>query len=195
MSDGEKLRLPLLDHDTLDAEQHRVVQAIVSGPRGAVMGPYDAWLRRPQLADRARAVGDYVRFECGLPRDLAELAILLTARRWKAQFEFWVHAGLAREAGVGDDVIEAIRTGREPVFADDAHGDAQGIVYELVTEYFRTNRVSDPTYERARRALGEEQLVDVVAVVGYYALVSMTLNVFQVPMPPGVAEPLEGEWG
>jgi 4-carboxymuconolactone decarboxylase len=185
-------RLPPLDHDTLDAEQRRVARVIVDGPRGVVSGPYDAWLRRPELADRARAVGDYVRFDCGLPRDLAELAILLTARRWKAQFEFWAHARFAREAGVGDDVIEAIRAGREPVFAGD--DDPHRVVYEFVTEYFRTTRVSDATYERASRALGEEDLVDLVAVVGYYAMVSMTLNVFEVPMPPGVAEPLEGEW-
>jgi len=183
-------RLPPLDHDTLDADQRRVAQVILDGPRGALAGPYEAWLRRPELADRARAVGDYVRFECGLPRDLAELAILLAARHWRAQFEFWAHARFAREAGVAEDVIEAIRTGQEPVFTDDSHC----VVYELVTEYFRTNRVSDGTYERARRLLGEDHLVDLVAVVGYYALVSMTLNVFEVPMPAGVAEPLEGEW-
>lgn len=183
-------RLPPLADEALDDEQRRVKQAIVDGPRGAMLGPYDAWLRRPHLAERARAVGDYVRFEGALPRDLAELAILITARRWKAQFEFWAHAPFAREAGIGDDVIEAIRTGAEPAFADESHE----VVHAFVTEYFRTNRVSDATYGRAREALGDEHLVDLVGVVGYYALVSMTLNVFEVPMPPGVDEPLDGEW-
>jgi 4-carboxymuconolactone decarboxylase len=182
-------RLPRLDHDALDAEQRRVAQVIVDGPRGGIVGPYEAWLRRPQLADGARAVGDYVRFDSELRRDLAELAILLTARHWEAQFEFWAHTALAREAGVPDDVIEAIRTDGEPVFTDKDHR----VVHDLVTEYFRTNRVSARTYERATRSLGEDGLVDLVAVVGYYALVSMTLNVFDVPLPPGVAEPLEGE--
>jgi 4-carboxymuconolactone decarboxylase len=182
-------RLPPLEHDTLDAEQRRVAQVIVDGPRGVIAGPYEAWLRRPELADGARAVGDYVRFRCELRRDLAELAILLTARHWQAQFEFWAHTPLARDAGVPDDVIEAIRTAGEPQFTSDDHR----VVHDLVTEYFRTNRVSAATYERAIRTLGEAGVVDLVAVVGYYALVSMTLNVFEVPLPPGVAQPLEGE--
>jgi 4-carboxymuconolactone decarboxylase len=193
MTEGETStgpRLPALPDDRLDGEQRRVKAAIVGGPRGAMLGPYDAWLRRPQLAERARAVGDYVRFESTLPRDLAELAILTTARRWKAQFEFYAHAPFARDAGVPDDVIEAIRTGGEPPFADERHR----VVHELVTEYFRTNRVSGATYARALDLLGEEHLVDLVGVVGYYALVSMTLNVFEVPVPPGVEEPLAGEW-
>lgn len=188
--EGDTSRLSPLDDADLDDEQRRVMRAIVDGPRGAVVGPYDAWLRRPQLADRARAVGDYVRFESSLPRELAELAILVTARRWRAQFEFWAHAPYAREAGIGDDVIEAIRTGAAPPFAEESHR----VVYDLVTEYFRTNRVSDATYGRARDLLGEGNLVDLVGVVGYYALVSMTLNVFEVPLPAGVDEPLGDEW-
>lgn len=179
-------RLAPLDLDSLSPEQRTVADAIISGPRGGLRGPFESWLRSPQLADRAQKLGEYCRFGTSLPRDLSEFAILLTGKHWRAQFEFWAHARLAREAGLPEDIIEAVRTGETPAFRNDA----QRAVHALVTEHFATNRVSDATYELALAQLGERGLVDLVGVVGYYCLVSMTLNVFDVGLPPGQPEPL-----
>ena len=182
-------RLPPLDEATLMPDQRRVAEAIRAGPRGAgasvLAGPFGVWLHSPGLADPAQALGAHCRFDAALPRDVSEFAILLTARRWRAQYEFWAHARLARAAGLPDGVIEAIRTGAPftPERADLA------LVQRLVAEYFGTNRVSDATYGEALAAFGERGLVDLVGTVGYYGLVSATLNVFAVELPPGEAAP------
>ncbi len=183
---AEKYRLAPLDLAKLSPEQRSVADAIMSGPRGGLRGPFEPWLRSPVLADRAQKLGEYCRFSNSLPRDLSELAILLTGKRFRAQFEFWAHARLARQAGLPDDIIEAVRLGRTPKF----QRPVEKVVYDVVTEYFATNRLSDATYKRAIDALGEQGLVDLVGVVGYYSLVSMTLNVFQMELPPGEKPPL-----
>lgn len=183
---AEKYRLAPLDLAKLSPEQRAVADAIMSGPRGALRGPFEPWLRSPVLADRAQKLGEYCRFSNSLPKDLSELAILLTGKRFRAQFEFWAHARLARQAGLPDDIIEAVRLGRTPKF----RRPVEKVVYDVVTEYFATNRVADATYKRAIDALGEQGLVDLVGVVGYYSLVSMTLNIFQMELPPGEKPPL-----
>jgi 4-carboxymuconolactone decarboxylase len=183
---AEKYRLPPLDMARLTPEQRAVADAIISGPRGGLRGPFEPWLRSPVLADRAQKLGEYCRFSNSLPKDLAELAILMTGKRYRAQFEFWAHAQLAREAGLPDDIIEAVRLGKTPRF----RRDSERAIYDVVSEYFATNRVSDATYRRAIDILGERGLVDLVGTVGYYSLVSMTLNVFQLELPPGEREPL-----
>ena len=149
-----------------------------------VRGPFESLLRRPELCDRVQHLGAYCRFDTTLERDVSELAIILTGKQWKAQFEFWAHARLAREAGLPDEIIEAVRTG-SPLQTDNA---AYQAVAAFVREYFATNRVSDATYDAARDALGEEGVVDLVGLVGYYTLVSMTLNVFEVGLPEGEPE-------
>jgi 4-carboxymuconolactone decarboxylase len=179
-------RLEPLDLNSLTAEQQRVADAIRSGPRGGMRGPFEAWLRSPNLADYAQQLGAYCRFGTQLPRDVAELAILVTGKHWKAQFEFWAHARLAREAGLPEDVIEAVRTGGQPRFERSDLSAA----YDLLAEYLSTNRVSDESYKRALATFGERGLVDLIGIVGYYGLVSMTLNIFQVAVPTGEAEPL-----
>jgi 4-carboxymuconolactone decarboxylase len=183
---AEKYRLAPLDLAELTPEQRSVADAILSGPRGGLRGPFEPWLRSPTLADRAQKLGEYCRFGNSLDKDLSELAILLTGKHFRAQFEFWAHARLAREAGLPDDIIEAVRKGKTPRF----RRDTERAIYDLVTEYFATNRVSNATYKRAIEVLGEQGVVDVVGVVGYYSLVSMTLNVFQLELPAGEKAPL-----
>lgn len=183
---AEKYRLAPLDLAKLTPEQRAVADSIMSGPRGGLRGPFEPWLRSPVLADRAQKLGEYCRFSNSLPKDLSELAILLTGKRYRAQFEFWAHARLAQQAGLPDDIIEAVRLGKTPRF----RRDVERVVYDVVTEYFTTNRVSDATYKRAIATLGEQGLVDLVGVVGYYSLVSITLNVFQMELPAGEKEPL-----
>jgi 4-carboxymuconolactone decarboxylase len=179
-------RLAPLDLERLTPQQQVVAEAIMAGPRGGLRGPFEAWLRSPELADRAQRLGEHCRFGTGLRGDLIELAILLTGKHWKAQYEFWAHARLAEAAGLLPAVIEAIRVGEPPALADDA----QRAVYDFVTEHFGTRRVADETYARAVAALGESGVVDLIGIVGYYGLVSMTLNVFEVALPEGEQEPL-----
>lgn len=178
-------RLEPLDLNNLTPEQQGVADAIRSGPRGGLRGPFEAWLRSPGLAGHAQELGAYCRFGTQLPKDVSELAILLTGRHWRAQFEFWAHARLAREAGLPDHVIEAIRTGARPVLD---RADLK-TACDLVTEYLSTSRVSDATYQRALAIFGERGLVDLIGTVGYYGLVSMTLNIFDVAVPAGEVEP------
>ena len=178
-------RLTPLTDDAMTPEQRRSADAIRSGPRGGLRGPFEAWLRSPGLCDPAQQLGAHVRFGTALPGDVSELAILLTGQRWQAQFEFWAHARLAKAAGLPDDVIEAIRTGAVPTLARE---DLR-VAYALVSEYFATNRLSAGTHERAIATFGEAGLVDLIGTVGYYSLVSMTLNVFEVALPEGATPP------
>ena len=180
-------RLEPFDLATLTPDQKEVAEAIMSGPRGGLRGPFEAWLRSPVLADRAQKVEEYCRFNTSLPKHLSEFAIILTGKHWKAQFEFLAHARMAIEAGLPRETVEAVRTGTTPTFRDDA----ERVTYAFVTEYFATNRVSDATYQRALAVLGGERgVVDLVGIVGYYGLVSMTLNVFDVGLPEGEPLPL-----
>ncbi len=179
-------RLAPLTNETMTPEQRQTADAIRSGPRGGLRGPFEAWLRAPGLADTAQRLGAYCRFGTSLPGDINELAILLTGKHWKAQFEFWAHARLALEAGLDPAIVEAVRTGAPPPFSRDI----ERVVYDFVTEYLRTLRISEATYRRAIDILGERGTVDLIGVVGYYGLVSMTLNVFEVSLPEGVSEPL-----
>jgi len=180
-------RLAPLDMDQLTPAQQGVVDKMLAGPRGGMRGPFESLLVRPELCDRVQHLGAYCRFDTTLERDVAELAIILTGKHWQAQFEFWAHARLAREVGLPEEVIEAVRTGA-PIETDNASYRA---VHAFATEYFATNRVGDATYEQARSALGEEGVVDLVGLVGYYGLVSFTLNVFEVGLPEGEAELLD----
>lgn len=180
-------RLAALTTDRMTDEQRRVADAIRGGPRGGMRGPFEAWLRSPELADLAQRLGAYCRFGTGLPADVMELAILLTGKHWRAQFEFWAHARLGKQAGLPDAVIEAIRVGEKPAL----ERENLRVVYDVVTEHFATSRLSEATYARAVEVLGEKGLVDVIGIVGYYGLVSMTLNVFDVDVPEGEARPFQ----
>ncbi len=178
-------RLAPLDLDHLSPEQQRVADAIVAGPRGRLRGPFESWLRSPGLADPAQRLGAHIRFGTALPRDLSELAIILAGHHWRSQYEFWAHARLAAEVGVSAGVIEAVRTGTPPPF----ESDGAGAVYQFVKELLDTGRVTDATYARAHELFGEQAVVDLVGTVGYYSLVSMTLNVFEVAMAEGETPP------
>src|SRR5689334_21128948 len=129
-------RLAAIDLEKLSPVQRTVVDAYLAGPRGGVRGPCESWLRRPTYADQAQMLGEQVRFRSSLPEDLKELAIIITGAHWKAQFEFWAHARMARAAGITPEAVEAIRTGKRPPLP----GDRETVVYDFVTEYLRTNR-------------------------------------------------------
>ena len=168
----------------LDAAQRKVYDDIVAGPRGEVVGPLGVWLWRPELADRAQRLGAYARYGTSLPPVLSELAILVVARTWGSEFEWLVHKPIALAAGVPADAVEAIRTGRTPLLEDSA----QSAVYAFCAALLGEHQVDDALYADAVLALGETGVVDLVGILGYYSLISMTINAFRVPPPPG-AEP------
>ena len=177
-------RLPLIPVEAMTPAQRAVHDAIVSGPRAGIGGPFMAWLHSPQFADRAQSLGELVRFGTSISQRLKELGILMTARHWTAQFEWYAHEKLAREAGLEDAIIDAIRVGAPPPIADAAGR----VVHQFTKELLDTRQVSDATFEEARETFGQAGVVELVGVLGYYTLVSMTLNVFEVEAPgPGLA--------
>jgi 4-carboxymuconolactone decarboxylase len=178
-------RLGPLDHESLSEAQRSVADSIRSGPRAGLAGPFWPWLRSPELADRAQRLGEFVRFKTSLPQRLVELAVLYTAQAWKAQFEWHIHAPIGRKEGLADTVVDALQRGADPVFSRDD----ERIVYRLCDELYRTRRISDGTYAESCRLLTETGVVELIGVLGYYALVSMTLNAFSIDLPAGAALP------
>lgn len=178
-------RIPALNPEAMSAAQRAAYEEIINGPHGKVVGPYPVWLQSPELARRGRALSEVIRFNSSLPPRLMELSILLTGWHWKAEFEFYAHARLARKAGVDEAVIAAIAAGRRPAFQN---ADEE-IVYDLSMESLEAKRVSDGTHARAVAAFGLPAVVELVATIGYYCMVCVTLNAFQVPLPDGVESP------
>lgn len=174
-------RLATPPYNAMTPEQQAVHDAIVSGPRGSVRGPFLAWLTNPEMAQAGQKLGEYFRFNTVLSRELAEIAILVTGAHYKAEFEWWAHSRMAAEAGVPEDAIEAIRAGREPVFETIA----AKTVYQTAVALNERHRLSDEEFGLARQVLGEGRLMDVIGLCGYYALVSLTLNAYEMATPDG----------
>lgn len=180
-------RIPPIDPENLSPRQREVYDAIASGPRGRVRGPLAIWLNRPDLADCAQTLGRYCRYDTSLPPRLSELAILATARVWMSEFEWAAHKPVALKAGISDAIVEAIRTGQEPAFQE---ADEE-IVYRFSVMLHTERKVSDEVYARAVEVLGQDAVVDLTGLLGYYTLISMTINVFEVPPPDGLQPELE----
>jgi 4-carboxymuconolactone decarboxylase len=180
-------RFPPLAPEQMTPEQKAVFDAIMTGPRKSAQGPFNAWLRSPELADRLQKVGEFVRFKTSLPHRLNEFAILITARYWTSQFEWYAHHPLALKEGMDPKVLADLAAGRRP------HGmtKEEAALYDFCTELHRSKRVKDATYQAAVAAFGEQGVIDLIGVSGYYDVVSMTLNVAEVPLPPGEKRPLK----
>jgi 4-carboxymuconolactone decarboxylase len=178
-------RIPELSLDRLTSEQREVHNAIVAGPRGKVQGPLQVWLHSPKLAARAQELGAFCRYHTTLPKRLSELAILVTGARWRAGFEWFVHAPEAIKAGLDAAAVDKIREGGTPTFSRPD----ETAVYDFARELLQNHRVSDATYERAQATLGAVGVVELVGILGYYGLICMTICAFQVPVPAGEAEP------
>jgi 4-carboxymuconolactone decarboxylase len=166
--------------DSMTPEQRQIADAIMSGPRQTsfLRGPFEVWLHSPGLADTAQRLGAQVRFGSSLPNALNELAIILVARRYSAQFEWYVHRQLAVEAGLDPAVPDAIAIGETPEL------DADGLaVYGFVTELLDGGDVSDQAFDRVVSRWGKRGAVDLMGLVGYYTLVSFALNVDRYPVP------------
>ncbi len=175
-------RLANLSYDDMTPDQRRVHDDIIAGPRGRIGGPMNAWFRSPAYADLVQKLGAFCRYETTLGRRLTELTILIVARHWKAQVEWCVHKPLAIEAGVDPAAIDAIEAGRAPDFAQDDEAALHAFCRELI----ETRAVGDETYAAALAAFGEQTLVELIGLLGYYTSTAMILNAFQVPPPTGV---------
>jgi 4-carboxymuconolactone decarboxylase len=180
-------RMPAIDVGKLNPAQQKVYDAISQGPRGAVRGPLAVWLSSPELADKAQNLGAFCRYGTSLPPRLSELAILVTGAHWQAGYEWFAHAPIGIAAGLSPVAVEAIRKGEPPTdLADD-----EQLVYAFAHEMWRDRRVSDATYQAAKAQLGETAVVELVGVLGYYTLISMTIVTFDVPLPAGTPEPFK----
>ena len=180
-------RFSVLSESDMDAAQRDAYRGIVSGPRGGARGPFNALLRSPELADAAQRVGAYIRFKTSLPQQLNELAILVTARYWTAQYEWYAHAQLAEKAGLAVDVISDLSRGERPKNLSKE----ETAIYDFARELHEKKEVSDATYGAVKSLFGEKGVIDLVGACGYYTFVSMILNVERHPLPDGLPDPLK----
>lgn len=179
-------RIPFPTPETMTPAQREVYDAVVKGPRGKLVGPLRAALHRPDLAAVWQQFGAILRYDSCMPPRLTELAIIVTARRWNSQLEWQVHAADAAKGGLSAEVIAALKDGKTPVFKDAD----EAAVYEFARELQTTSTVSDQTYAKVCDRWGPVGVVELTTLIGYYTLVSMTLNAHQVPLPDGVTPPL-----
>lgn len=175
------VRLPPLDPAHLDPAQKIVYDRIASGARGGVGGPFSVLLHSAELASRVEQLGVFIRYECSVPQRLRELAILVVGAHWKADYEWHAHARIAAAQGLSAEVIAAIGVGGEPNF----EADADAVVFAFSRELLRDGRVSDATYAPARELLGDTGCVELTGLLGYYTLLALQLNTFQVEPPAG----------
>jgi 4-carboxymuconolactone decarboxylase len=178
-------RFKPLTRDELTPQQEILVKDLLAGARGTVSGPFNALLRSPEMGNHAQKLGEYVRFKTSVPKRLNEMAILMTARFWSSQYEWFAHERLAREAGLGAAVIADIHAGRRPAGMEPD----ETVVYDFCTELRERRRVSDRTFAAAVELLGEKGVIDLIANMAYYDLVSMVLNVDRYPLPEGAELP------
>jgi 4-carboxymuconolactone decarboxylase len=181
-------RLTEISDEQMTALQRALRDAIYAGPRGVrkkLTGPFQIWLNAPELGHLAQSLGAHVRYKTSLSPRLSETAILATARFWKAHYEWHAHAPMAEKAGVKPQTVKDIQAGRVPKAAPK---DERAIV-DFVWELYKTRRVSERSYKRVHAFLGDAGMVELVGICGYYALISMTLNVFRAQLPDDVPMP------
>lgn len=196
--DSDGRRFPLIPTDRLTEEQRAVVDAIRTGPRGKLKssaasapgpigGPFNVMLRSPGIGMQVQRLGEEIRFRSSIPARLNEMAILITARHYTSQYEWYAHHKLAMENGLDPAVAHAIAEGRRP----DRMGPDETVVYDFSTELHAAHGVTDATYRAAVERFGERGVVDLIAVNGFYGIISFLLNVDRTPLPAGEKLPLE----
>jgi 4-carboxymuconolactone decarboxylase len=181
-------RIPYLRREELGPEGQQLWDSII-GSRGdsvvtadgGLSGPFNAFITAPGAGQRLSSLGATLRFETSIERRLSEVAIITIGARWHAEFEWWAHARMARENGVPDAVVDAIGKGEEPPFT----ADDERAVYAVARQLGQSGRLDEATFGAAQRLLGDTGMVELVALCGYYTLVSFLLNSFEVPLPPG----------
>lgn len=179
-------RLPPLPQAKWNEAQRECAQEMIHGPRGAVIEPFIPLLRSPELCTHAQRMGEYLRYRSAIGLRLSELAILVTGRHWSQPVEWAIHAPIAIREGIDAAVVQAIGEGRAPVFAQ---ADEQ-VVYDFATQSLVTKNVDDATWAAARAQLGEQGVVDLLGIIGYYTMLSVVMNGARTPAPANAAMPL-----
>ena len=180
-------RMPPLPAQQMNEAQMAAAAALIAGPRKGVFGPFIPLMRSPELLDRLQRVGEYLRFGSVVPAKLNELAMLITARHLGNRFEWAVHHPLAIRAGVSPQAVEAIRRRERPA----AMPQDEALLHDFCLELLTTHHVSDPLYERATGAWGEQGVVDLVGCVGYFVAICLVMNVAGTPPPDNGVAPLD----
>jgi 4-carboxymuconolactone decarboxylase len=179
-------RLALIEEARMNEAQRALLASLRAGPRGQSItprGPFAVWMHAPELGELAQKLGAHCRYGTRLPARLSEFAILCTARQWRAQYEWYAHAPMAERAGVKPKTIADLHADREPKSAPKD----ERAIYAFVRELYKSKRVSERSYKRLQSLLGDAAAVELVGILGYYAMISMTLNVFCM-MPPAEAK-------
>lgn len=177
MATEKKLRFPIVPEAQWTDAQKKLIEEYRQSWRGPnvavggkpVGGPLDATLRAPALASRLAKVSNHIRDELSLPRKLRELVIIIVSQYWNCEYELHVHVPFGREAGLSQDVLDAVVKGVRPTFASDD----EAVAYDLTTEIIVHHKLTDATFERALRTFTEQQAIELVGVAGYYGIVSM----------------------
>jgi len=179
-------RMPPIPPDKMTDAQKKAAEAFAEGRGYAIRGPFVPLIRSPEVMLRAKAMGDYLRFKSTLGPKLNEMVILIAAREWSQQYEWNAHHPIALKEGLRPDTAEAIADGRRPA----AMAEDEEAAYDLATEILRTKRVSDATYRRAAARFGEQGVIDLLGVTGYYTFLAIVMNATRTALPENVAEPL-----
>jgi 4-carboxymuconolactone decarboxylase len=173
-------RMPEIPPDKLTEAQKKAAEEFAAGRGTPVFGPFVPLLRSPEVMLRAKAMGDYLRFKNSLPAKLSEFAILITARQWTQQYEWDVHYPIALKAGLSADIAKAVADGRRP---EKMPADEE-LVYDFLTELHHTKSISDATCARAVARFGEQSVIDMIGVSGYYTFLAMVMNTARTALPP-----------
>jgi 4-carboxymuconolactone decarboxylase len=182
-------RLPAIHEEKFTPAQRALIESIRSGPRGVfkMSGPFFCYLHAPGFGELAQKLGGHLRFGTSIAPRLSEFAILTTAAHWKSQYEWAAHAPIAEQKGVKPETVRDLQAGRAP---GKAPKDEMAI-YAFVKELYRDKRVSGATYKRVNAILGDAGTVELVGLLGYYAMVAMTLDVFRMPIAEGIPLPFK----
>lgn len=175
-------RFPPLTYRAMTPAQKTMFEHLINGDRRGATGPFNVLLRSPEMGDLVQEFGSQMRYHSSVPNRLNEFAIIITARYWTSQYEWWAHRLAAQKAGLPQSIIDAVAAGTRPASMQPD----EAAVYDFATEILHTKHVSDATFAAASRAFGERGVVDLMGVISYYQLVSMVLNVDRHPMPAGV---------
>ena len=179
-------RIPPLTPEQMTPEQRRIYDDIVASRGAWLNGPYAPMLHQPRMAEPAQRLGEFLRYHTSLGPPLSELAILVVARHWDCDFEWYQHSKIAARSGVPEAIIEAIRNDRPIGKASDQ----QSVVYEATRAVLEAHHIPDAVYDRARQMLGVVGVVELIGLIGYYTFIAFTLNAHRIPLPAGVAAPL-----
>src|SRR5208283_1742115 len=180
-------RMPAIPLEKMNDLQKKYAEEIIKGPRGALYGPFVPLIRSPELMDRAQRMGEYLRFKSAIGNKLSELVILVVARQWTQQVEWYIHEPIAIKAGIKPEVVQAIAEGRRPT----GMPEDEEIVYDFCIELHANKSISDATYNRALASFGEQGIMDMLGINGYYTFLAMIMNGTRTAVPDGKPAPLQ----